>query len=46
VQFIYQSAFDDRNFGIAAGASVLMAGVLLVFTLVQLRINRERAAAS
>lgn len=40
VQFIYQTAFDDRRFGIAAGASLLLAGVLLVFTVIQLRANR------
>lgn len=40
VQFIYQTAFDDRRFGIAAGASLLLAGVLLVFTILQLRVNR------
>lgn len=41
VQFIYQTAFDDRRFGIAASASLLLAGVLLVFTVIQLRANRS-----
>ncbi|MBW4437623.1 MAG: sugar ABC transporter permease [Pleurocapsa minor GSE-CHR-MK-17-07R] len=41
VQFIFQSAFDDRRFGIAAGASLLLAGTLLVFTIIQLRVNRS-----
>jgi alpha-1,4-digalacturonate transport system permease protein len=44
VQFIYQAAFDDRNYGIAAGASLLLALVLLVFTLIQLRLRRAEFA--
>jgi alpha-1,4-digalacturonate transport system permease protein len=40
VQFIYQTAFDDRNYGLAAAASLLLALVLLVFTIVQLRARR------
>lgn len=40
IQYIYQTAFDDRNFGLAAGASLLLAIVLLVFTIIQLRARR------
>ncbi|MBC8099171.1 MAG: sugar ABC transporter permease [Armatimonadetes bacterium] len=40
VQYIYTTAFTDRNFGIAAGASLLLAMILLVLTLAQLRIRR------
>lgn len=39
VQYIYTTGFAQavREYGIAAAASLLLAGVLLVFTLVQLR---------
>jgi alpha-1,4-digalacturonate transport system permease protein len=40
IQFIYQTAFDDRNFGLAAAASLLLAVVLLIFTVIQLRARR------
>ncbi len=42
VQYIYGTAFANqtREFGLAAAASVVLAVVLLVFTLVQLRLGR------
>ena len=40
IQFFYQTAFDDRNFGLAAAASLLLAVVLLIFTVIQLRARR------
>lgn len=43
VQFIYQTAFAEsiRVYGIAAAASLVLAGALLLLTLVQLRISRQ-----
>ena len=43
VQFIYQTAFAEsiRLYGLAAAASLALAGTLLVLTLVQLRISRQ-----
>lgn len=43
VQYIYEIGFASptRRFGIASSASILMAGVLVIATLVQLYINRE-----
>jgi len=43
VQYIYENGFASPNklYGIAAGASLLMAGTLVVLTLVQLRLRRE-----
>ncbi|RKH76552.1 sugar ABC transporter permease, partial [Corallococcus praedator] len=46
VQFIYKTAFDERRYGIAAGASILLASVLLVFTVVQLRLRRGSLTAA
>jgi len=45
LQFIYETGFAYRPqlFGVAAAASLLMAGVLLVLTLVQLRATRSQA---
>jgi alpha-1,4-digalacturonate transport system permease protein len=47
VQYIYQTAFDDQRYGIAAAASLLMALALLVLTsfqgLLGRRISREEA---
>jgi alpha-1,4-digalacturonate transport system permease protein len=45
VQFIYNYGFTSPNkqFGIAAAASLLMAGVLIVLTLAQLAARREEA---
>jgi len=45
VQYIYDVGFATRprQMGLAAAASILMAGVLLVLTLVQLAASRRRA---
>lgn len=45
LQFIYETgfAFRPQLFGLAAAASILMASVLLVLTLLQLRATRARA---
>jgi len=45
VQFIYNYGFTspNRQFGIAAAASLLMAGVLIVLTLLQLAAKREES---
>ncbi|MCB0032523.1 MAG: sugar ABC transporter permease [Anaerolineales bacterium] len=47
VQYIYNTGFSNqvRIFGLAAAASVLMAGVLLVFTLIQLRLGQRTGNA-
>lgn len=41
VQYIYRTAFSNRNFGLAAAASLILALVLLVLTVVQLRLGRR-----
>lgn len=41
VQYIYRTAFSNRNFGLAAAASLLLALVLLVLTVAQLRLGRR-----
>ncbi len=43
VQYIYDNGFasPSRQFGLAAAASLLMAGVLIVLTLAQLLLRRE-----
>lgn len=43
VQYIYDNGFASPNklYGIAASASLLMAGTLVVLTLIQLRFRRE-----
>jgi len=41
VQYIYRTAFGNRNFGLAAAASLLLAMVLLVLTVAQLRLGRR-----
>ena len=43
VQYIYEIGFasPSRRFGIASSASILMAGVLVIATLIQLFLNRE-----
>ncbi|MCJ7434329.1 MAG: sugar ABC transporter permease [Anaerolineales bacterium] len=43
VQYIYNYGFSSPNklFGLAAAASLLMAGVLIVLTVIQLSIRRE-----
>ncbi len=45
VQFIYDNGFSSavKRYGIAASASLLMAGTLVILTLIQLRFNREEA---
>lgn len=45
VQFIYETGFAQqvREFGMASAASLLLAGVLLILTLMQLRATRGRA---
>ncbi|MBU2994391.1 sugar ABC transporter permease [Octadecabacter sp. 1_MG-2023] len=45
IQYIYERGFAGapRLFGLAAAASLLVAGVLVVLTLVQLRISKENA---
>lgn len=45
IQHIYESAFigDAKRYGIAAASSVLVAGLLMVLTLVQLAVTRRRA---
>lgn len=45
LQFIYETGFASRPqlFGVAAAASILMAAVLMVLTLIQLRATRGRA---
>lgn len=43
IQYIYEEGFAGapRLFGLAAAASLLVAGILVVLTLVQLRVNRR-----
>ncbi len=43
VQYIYSKGFASPNkqYGLAAGASLLMAGALVVLTMIQLRLRRE-----
>ena len=47
VQYIYNTGFSNQVqiFGLSAAASVVMAVVLLVFTLIQLRLGRETGNA-
>ncbi len=47
LQYIYDTGFATRPrlFGLAAAASILMAGVLFALTLIQLRVTRGRAEA-
>ncbi len=47
VQYIYNKGFSDQIhlFGIAAAASIVMAVVLMIFTLLQLRLNKNADAA-
>ena len=44
VQYIYNNGFASaaKDYGIAAAASVVMGLVLIVLTLIQLRLGRER----
>jgi alpha-1,4-digalacturonate transport system permease protein len=45
VQYIYGNGFSSpaKRYGIAAAASLLMAGTLIILTLIQLRLNPEEA---
>jgi alpha-1,4-digalacturonate transport system permease protein len=47
IQEIYESAFvsDAKLYGVAAAASVLLAAVILVLTLVQLALTRRKVGA-
>ena len=45
VQYIFQTAFDRQDFGLAAAASLVLAVVLLVLTLGQLRLGRTSEIA-
>ena len=47
VQFIYETGFAQqvREYGMAAAASLLLAGVLLVLTLLQIRATRSKSDA-
>jgi alpha-1,4-digalacturonate transport system permease protein len=47
VQYIYKTGFSDRAhlYGLAAAASVILAAVLLVFTLLQLRLGRDSSSS-
>jgi alpha-1,4-digalacturonate transport system permease protein len=44
VQYIYRTAFEFRNYGMAAAASLLLAIVLLILTVGQLMFQRWREA--
>jgi ABC-type sugar transport system permease subunit len=41
VQYIYQTGFDRREYGLAASASLVLAIVLLILTVAQLRLRRN-----
>lgn len=43
VQYIYRTGFEHRQFGMAAAASLVLATILLVLTIGQLRLGRESA---
>ncbi len=45
VQYIYRTAFEFRNYGMAAAASLVLAVVLLVLTIGQLVFQRRQEAA-
>ncbi len=45
VQYIYRTAFEFKNYGMAAAASLLLAIVLLVLTVGQLIFQRRQEAA-
>src|SRR5262249_41379090 len=46
VQYIYRTGFSDRahQYGLAAAASVILAVILLVLTLLQLRLGRDSSS--
>jgi ABC-type sugar transport system permease subunit len=45
IQHIYEMAFiaDAKRYGVAAASSVLVAGILLLLTLIQLAVSRKKA---
>jgi alpha-1,4-digalacturonate transport system permease protein len=45
VQYIYRTAFEFRNYGMAAAASLVLAIVLLILTVGQLMFQRRQEAA-
>jgi len=45
VQYIYRTAFEFRNYGMAAAASLVLAIVLLILTIGQLIFQRRQEAA-
>ncbi len=45
VQYIYRTAFEFRNYGMAAAASLVLAIVLLILTVGQLMVQRRQEAA-
>jgi alpha-1,4-digalacturonate transport system permease protein len=45
VQYIYRTGFEHRQYGLAAAASIILAVVLMVLTIGQLRLGRESDAA-
>ncbi len=45
VQYIFETAFDNRRFGIAAAASLVLASALLIVTLIQLRVGQRNETA-
>jgi alpha-1,4-digalacturonate transport system permease protein len=45
VQYIYRTAFEFKNYGLAAAASLVLAVVLLVLTMSQLVVQRRQEAA-
>lgn len=44
VQYIYRTAFEFKNYGLAAAASLVLAVVLLLLTLGQLAVQRRQGA--
>lgn len=45
VQYIYRTGFEHRRYGMAAAASLVLAVVLMILTIGQLRLGREDEAA-
>jgi alpha-1,4-digalacturonate transport system permease protein len=45
VQYIYRTGFEHRRYGMAAAASLVLAVVLMILTIGQLRLGREEEAA-
>lgn len=44
VQYIYRTGFDQQRYGLASAASLVLAIVLMVLTIGQLRLNRNSEA--